>query len=122
VIIICSFKVVMSKTKGQTFRYRFENEAKTYRSRICLVENRLFRYGPESVLLNQIDMTSFDGADSKMKTQTFWFNSCWMLEHLWNVCGTFVLYSFDLTTFNVIQCSYVAKTSGKIKTKILCLH
>jgi hypothetical protein len=36
--------VVMSKTKGETFRYRFENETKTFwnRSRICLVENRLF--------------------------------------------------------------------------------
>jgi hypothetical protein len=51
--------------KGQTFRHRFGNETKTfwYRSRIwiCLVENRLFRFGPESVLLEQIDMISFDG-------------------------------------------------------------
>ncbi len=56
----------MSKTKGQTFRYRFENETETfwYRSRICLVENRLFRFGPESALLEQIDMISFDGVDS----------------------------------------------------------
>ncbi len=69
---------VKSKTKGQTFRYRFRNETKTlwYRIRICLVENRLFRFGSESVLLDQIDMISFDGADSGMKTQTFWFHSC----------------------------------------------
>jgi hypothetical protein len=33
-------------------------------SRICLVENRLFRFGPESALLDQIEMISFDGADS----------------------------------------------------------
>ncbi len=68
---------VMSKTKGQTFRYRFGNETKTfwYRSRICLVENRLFQFGPEYVLLGQIDMISFDGTDSVMKT-TFWIHSC----------------------------------------------
>ncbi len=60
--------VVMSKTKGQTFRYRFGNETKTfwYRSRICLVENRLFRFSSESALLDQIEMISFDGADSGM--------------------------------------------------------
>ncbi len=45
----------MSKTKGQTFRYRFGNETKTfwYRSRICLVENRLFKFGPESAELRR---------------------------------------------------------------------
>ncbi len=34
------------------------NETKTfwYRSRICLVENRLFRFSPESALLDQIEM------------------------------------------------------------------
>jgi hypothetical protein len=35
--------------------------------------NRLFRFGPESVLLDQMNMISFDGADSGM-----------------NVCGTLV--------------------------------
>jgi|688.fasta_scaffold682134_1 hypothetical protein len=36
----------MSKTKGQTFQYRFGNETKTflYRSQISLIENRLFRF------------------------------------------------------------------------------
>jgi hypothetical protein len=33
-------------------------------------------FSPESALLDQIDMISFDGADSGMKTQTFWFHSC----------------------------------------------
>ncbi len=49
-------ELVMLKTKGQTFRYRFWNETKTlrYRFRICLIENRLFRFGPESALLDQI--------------------------------------------------------------------
>jgi hypothetical protein len=58
--------LVMTKTKGQTFRYRFGNETKTfwYRSRIYLVENRLFRFSPESALLDQIEMISFDEADS----------------------------------------------------------
>jgi hypothetical protein len=55
----------MSKTKGQTFRHRFGNETKTfwYRSRICLVENRLFPFGQEYALLDQIEMFSFDGAN-----------------------------------------------------------
>jgi magnesium-transporting ATPase (P-type) len=36
--------VVMSKTKGQTFQYRFGNKTKKfwYRSQISLIENRLF--------------------------------------------------------------------------------
>jgi hypothetical protein len=76
--------VVMSKTEGQTFRYRFGNETKTfwYRSRICLVENRLFRFGPESALLDQIEMVSFDGADSAT-------NSNILVSFLLDV-GTFV--------------------------------
>ncbi len=58
--------LVMSKTKGQTFRYRFRNETNTfwYRSRICLVENRLFGFCPESALLDQIERIPFDGAGS----------------------------------------------------------
>ena len=53
-------ELVMLKTKGQTFRYRFWNETKTlrYRFRICLIENRLFRFGPESTLLDLIGMIS----------------------------------------------------------------
>jgi hypothetical protein len=83
----------MSKTKGQTFRYRFGNETKTlwYRSRICLIENRLFRFGPESALLDQIEMTSFDKTRQiRERTQTFWFHSYKISERLWNGYGTFV--------------------------------
>ncbi len=36
-----------------------------------LLKNKLFQVGPEYVLLDQIDMNSFDGAYSGMKTQTF---------------------------------------------------
>ncbi len=85
----------MSKTKGQTFRYRFRNEIKTfwYRSRICHVENRLFRFGPESALLDQIEMISFDGADSGTNSDvlvSFLLDVGW-----WNVCSFYYLqYSY----------------------------
>ncbi len=85
----------MSKTKGQTFRYHLGHETKTffYRSRICLIENRLFLLGPESVLLDQIEMISFDGADLGT-------NSDVLVSFLLDV-GTFVerlfLYCFDIT-------------------------
>jgi hypothetical protein len=92
--------LVMSKTKGQTFWYCFGNETKTfwYRSGICLVDNRLFRFGPESALLNQIEMCSFDGADSRTNSDvlvsflldvgTFVGT---FVERLWNVCSFTVL-------------------------------
>jgi hypothetical protein len=54
--------------------------------------NRLFRFGPESALLDQIDMCSFHGADSGTNSD--------VLEPLWNDCGTFVerllFYCFDI--------------------------
>ncbi len=90
----------MLKTEGQTFRYRFGNETKTfwYRSRICLVENRLFRSGLESALLDQIEMCSFDGADSGTNSDIL---VSFMLRRCRNVCGMFVerllLYCFDIT-------------------------
>jgi hypothetical protein len=90
----------LSKTKGQTFRYRFWNETNMflYHSRICLTENRFFRFGPESALLDQIEMISFDKT-IRERTQTFWFHSYEISESLWNVYGTFVerlfLYCFD---------------------------
>jgi hypothetical protein len=43
---------------------------------LVLLRTDCFEFGPESVLLDQIDMISFDGADSGMKTQTFRFHSC----------------------------------------------
>jgi hypothetical protein len=60
----------MSKSRQQTKRpYIVWNETKTfwYRSRIYLIENRLFRFGPETALLNQIEMLSFD---KKFREQT----------------------------------------------------
>jgi hypothetical protein len=90
--------LVMSKTKGQTFRYRFGNKTKTlwYRSQICLVENRLFQFGPEYTLLDHIEMCSFDGSDLGT-------NSGVLISFLLDVvCGRFVerllLYCFDITT------------------------
>ncbi len=79
----------MSKTKGRTFRYRFGNETKTfwYRSRICLIENRLLRFGPESALLDQIEKISFDKTNSRTKSNMFCFHSCIRYR---NVCETFV--------------------------------
>jgi hypothetical protein len=91
---------VMSKTKGQTFRYRFGNETSTfwYRSRICLIENRLlFQFGPESALLDQIEMISFDEKTSGTNSKVLYIIIIYR-----NACGTFVehlfLYCFDITT------------------------
>ncbi len=90
----------MSKTKGQTIRYYFGNETKMfwYRSPIRLVKNRWFWFGPESALLDQIEMWSFDGADSGT-------NSDVLVSFLFdgqNVCVTFVerllLYFFDINS------------------------
>jgi hypothetical protein len=97
---------VLSKTKGQTFRYRFGNETTFwYRSRICLVENRWFRFGPESALLDHIEMISFDGSDSGT-------NSDVLVSFLLDV-GTFVervfLYCFDINnTYHIIVCCPVS--------------
>ncbi len=80
----------MSKTKGLTVRYRFGNKTKTfwYLSRICLNENRLFRFVPESPFLDQIEIISFDNTNS-------WTNSEVLVSFLldigtWNVYGMFV--------------------------------
>ncbi len=78
--------VVMSKTKGQTFRYSFGNETKTF----SLIENRLFRFGPESALLGQIDRISFDKKNSEKNSMVF-FYSYYISERLWNVCSFTVL-------------------------------
>ncbi len=83
--------IALSKTKGQTFRYRFGNETKTfwYRSRICLVENILFPFGPESALLDQIEKFSFDGADSETNSHvlvSFLLDVGTFVGRLWNVC------------------------------------
>ncbi len=82
----------MSKTKGQTFRYRFGNETKTfwYHYRICLLENRLFRFGPKSVLLDQIDNDLFRwgrfGNYNSDILVSFLLEVGTFVERLWNVC------------------------------------
>jgi hypothetical protein len=81
----------MSKKKGQMFRYRFGNETKTfwYHSWICLVVNRLFQFGPESSVMDQIEMCSFDGADLGANSDvlvSFLLDVGTFMEHLWNVC------------------------------------
>jgi hypothetical protein len=58
---------------------------------MCLVDNRLFRFGPESALLGQIEIISFNGVDSEHSDVLVSF----MLD-----VGTFVerlfLYCFDI--------------------------
>jgi hypothetical protein len=58
-IVVYVKGIVGNEKQGgvQTFRYRFGHEIKTfwYRSRISLIENRLFRFDPESALLGQIE-------------------------------------------------------------------
>jgi hypothetical protein len=87
--------------KGETFRYRFGNETKTfwYSSRSCLVENRLFRSGLESALLDQLEMCSFDEADSGTNSDGL---ASFMLDvRMFVECGLFaerlLLYCFDIT-------------------------
>ncbi len=62
----------------------FRNETKTfsYRSRICLNENRLFWFVPESLFLDQIEMISFD------KTSSGWSSNV-LVSFLLDI-GTFV--------------------------------
>ncbi len=67
---------------------------KRNRSRICLVENRLFRLGPRSALLDQIEMCSFDGADSETYSDilvSFLLDFRTFAERLWNLCSFTVL-------------------------------
>jgi hypothetical protein len=73
-----------------------ETKQKTFwcRSRICLLENRLLRYVPESALLDQIEIISFDAADSSTNSDirvSFLLASGTFVERLF-------LYCFDITT------------------------
>jgi len=54
------------KNKWTNVPILFWNETKTfwYRSRICLIENKSFIFGPKSALLDQIEMISFDKTNS----------------------------------------------------------
>jgi hypothetical protein len=82
----------MSKTIGQTFWYRFGKKPK--RSRICLLRNRLFWFCPESALLGQIEMISFDKTNSGMNTNvlvSFLLDMVMFVERLWNISSFTVL-------------------------------
>jgi hypothetical protein len=50
-----------------------------------------FDLGQNLFSWTKIDMISFDGADSGMKAQTFWFHSCFnvgrFVERFWKVCS-----------------------------------
>jgi hypothetical protein len=99
--------VVMSKTKGQMLRYRFGNETKTfwYHSRICLVENRLFRFCPDSALLRQIERIYFDGAGSGTNSDvlvSFLLDVGTFVERLWNVCSFIVSTLVDVFSINMV--------------------
>ncbi len=114
------YSIVMSKTEGQTFRNRFGNETKTfwYRSRICLVENRLFRSCLKSALLDQIEMCSFDGADSGTNSDvlvSFVLDVGTFEECLLNVC------SFTVLTWPNPQYPHSQKLTSAI-IKFILLH
>ncbi len=79
--------VVMSKTKGQTFGYRFGNETKTFwqRSRICLFKRYCFNL-VQNLLFWTKKKLSLSLGKIRERTQKFWFHSYQILERLWNIC------------------------------------
>jgi hypothetical protein len=110
---IVMFNVKYERTK---FRYPFGNETKRfwYRFRICLVENRLFRFVPESALLDQTEMFSFDGTDSGMNSDvlvSFLLDVGTLMERLWNV------FSFTVLTLLLLYSSlaFTCLVAGKDK-------
>ncbi len=58
-------KCLISNVKNE--RTKVPNETKTfwYRSKISLIDNRLFQFGPESAHLDKIEMISFDKNSGK---------------------------------------------------------
>ena len=83
--------VVISKTEGQTFRYRFGNETKTcsYRFQISLVENRLFQFYRGSALPGKIERIIYDKTKWGKNSLVFLFHFYQTSECLWNICETF---------------------------------
>ncbi len=66
-----------NNVKNERTNIPISNETKTFRSRIRHVENRLFRFGPESALLDQKEMIwSLSMEQIRERNQTFWFHSC----------------------------------------------
>jgi hypothetical protein len=86
----------MSKRKDKRSDIVLERNQKTfwYRSQICFIENRWFRYGPESALLDQIEMISFNETNSGTFVELLWNVCGTFVERLWNICRTFVLLLF----------------------------
>jgi hypothetical protein len=85
----------MSKTNGQTLLFWNETKTFLYRSQICLIENKSFRFGPESALLDQIEMISFDKTNSGTNSNvlvSFRLDIGTFVERLWNI------YSFTVLT------------------------
>ncbi len=98
--ILCTHcTVVMSKTKGQNRRSDIGLETKPKRFDIVpefdlMKENRLFRFGPESAFLDQIEMISFDETNSGTNSNvllSFLLDIGTFAERLWNVCSFSVL-------------------------------
>ncbi len=90
-----------NNVKNERTNIPVSNETKTfwYRSRIYLVENRLFRFGPESALMDQIEMISFDGADSGTNLDVFGFIPVRCRNVWWTMVERLFLYCFDSTTY-----------------------
>ncbi len=65
------------------------NQNVRYCSRISLIENRLFRFGPESALLDLIEMISFKRTNSGTNSNVL-VSFRLDIGRLWNVCETFV--------------------------------
>jgi hypothetical protein len=90
----------MSKTKGQTLQYRFGTKPKCFV--LFFIENRLFQFGPESALLDQIEMITFDKTNlGSNSNHRFGF----IPIRYESVCGMFVerlfLYCFDFTVLDL---------------------
>jgi hypothetical protein len=63
------------KNERTNFLISFWKQNVWYPSRMCLVKKRLFRFGPESAVLDKIDIALSMG-QIREQTQTFWFHSC----------------------------------------------
>jgi hypothetical protein len=91
----------MSKTEGEMFRYRFENETKnvlkSFPNLSC--REQIVLIGPESALLDLIEMCSFDGPDLRTNSEVMVSFSVRCRD----VCGTFVeRFSFTVLTLLVL--------------------
>jgi hypothetical protein len=92
-------ELVMSKRKDKRSDIVLETKPKRFGivPEFFLIENRLFRFGPESALLDHIERISFDNTNSWKNSVVF----CFIPFRYWSVCGTIVerllLYCSDIT-------------------------